>query len=172
MMKVILLGYMGSGKSTVSKMLAEKRQLPHFDLDEMIEEKAGMPVKEIFSAKGEIHFRKLEHELFHQLMERNEDFVLSLGGGTPCYANNHLLFTGENTISIYLKASIAELYNRLTDEKQHRPLISNAHSEDMKEFIAKHLFERSYFYNQAMHAVNVDGKSAEDVVSEVEKLLI
>ena len=171
MKKVILLGYMGSGKSTVAKILSQKLQLPYFDLDLMIEEKAGLSVKSIFSEKGEIYFRKLEHEIFHETVEKPQSLVLSVGGGTPCYANNHLLLTANNVVSVYLKASIDELFNRLADEKYHRPLISNAQPEEMKEFIAKHLFERSYFYNQAKHIINVDGKSPEQISAEVENLI-
>jgi|SRR6218665_536454 len=172
MKKVILLGYMGCGKSTVAKILSEKLQLQHFELDQMIEREANLSVKEIFEQKGEIWFRKLEHKLFHEIMKHPNEIIISLGGGTPCYANNHLLLNGENAESFYLKASIDELYSRLTNEKNHRPLISETESHEMKEFIGKHLFERSYFYNQAKYKIDVDGKTPEIVALEIEKRLI
>lgn len=172
MRKIILLGYMGCGKSTVAKILAQKLQIPHFDLDEMIETKAGLSVKQLFDQKGEIHFRKLEHELFYEIVNSPKEFVLSLGGGAPCYANNHLLLQEKNVDSVYLKASIEELYGRLVNEKHQRPLIAEKPAEEMKEFMAKHLFERSYFYNQAKNVITVDGKSAEAVVEEIQKILL
>ena len=172
MKKIILVGYMGSGKSVVAKLLAEKIRLPRLDLDEVISEKAHATIPEIFKMQGEIKFRKLEQESFKEIMQSPESVVLSLGGGTPCYANNHELLKAENVISVYLRTSVDVLYDRLLSEKSQRPLIANLQGEELKEFIAKSLFERSYYYNQAMHVVVTDGKSAETIVSEIEKLLI
>lgn len=171
MKKIILLGYMGSGKSTIAKILSEKTGIPFLDLDEIIEEKTNLSIKNLFKEKGEIYFRKLEHEVFHDLMSNSQSVILSLGGGTPCYANNHELLKGDNTISIYLKASIDTLYNRLIHDKNNRPLVADKSESEMKEFIAKHLFDRSFYYNQAQHKVIVDDKTATSIVSEIEKLL-
>lgn len=172
MVKIILLGYMGSGKSFTASLLSQKLHLEWIDLDHLIEKNTGSSIGEIFEKRGEIFFRKLEHELFSQLMASDSSFVLSLGGGTPCYAGNHKLLTGDNVISVYLKASIDTLYDRLLPEKNHRPLIANMEAEQLKEFIAISLFERSYFYHQASHTITVDGKTAEAIVSEIEKLLV
>lgn len=171
MAKIILLGYMGSGKSTIAKLLSEKTQIKVYDLDKIIEETAGMSVKNIFSQKGEIYFRKLENQLFKELLSSDEQMILSLGGGTPCYANNHEMLNGSNVVSFYLKASIETLYERLLSIKENRPLIAGQEKEDMKEYIAKHLFDRIYYYNQATHVVVVDNKSPEEVVSDICKIL-
>lgn len=167
MRKIILLGYMGSGKSVTAQKLSEKTNIPAVDLDEFIEEVAQSSIKTIFSEKGEIYFRKLEHKTFNQLLENKDDLILALGGGTPCYANNHEQLNGENVVSFYLKASIATLYERLLDELQNRPLLSNLNEEELKEYIAKHLFDRSYFYNQATHVVSVDEKSVDEIADEI-----
>ena len=172
MIKIILLGYMGSGKSVTAAKLSEKLQLKWLDLDHIIEKKANATISEIFEKRGEIYFRKLEHELFKELIQSEQSFVLGLGGGTPCYANNHEFLNGENVLSFYLKASIETLYDRLSKEKQHRPLIANMEQNKMKEFIAISLFERSYFYHQASHTVTIDGKTVEAIVSEIENLLV
>lgn len=165
--KIILTGYMGSGKSTVAALLHQKTGLKWMDLDELIEKKAGLRVSEIFRAKGEIYFRKLEHNLFKELMQSGDNFILSLGGGTPCYANNHELLSGEHVISVYLKASVGELYNRLVANKENRPLVAGKSPEEMQEFIAKHLFDRSFFYNHAGFKINTDHKTPEAVASEI-----
>ena len=102
----------------------------------------------------------------------DEDFVISTGGGTPCYSNNHLLLKSEKVISIYLQASIDTLYNRLLEEKTQRPVIADIPLKELKEFIAQHLFERSYFYNQATYTVTVDSKSPDEIVNEIFYLLI
>ena len=171
MKKVILIGYMGSGKSVVSKKLAEQIEISVVELDEMIEEKCDMSIEEIFSSKGELFFRKQEHQLFLELLSDEKNMVISTGGGTPCYFNNHELLNGDNVISIYLKASIDTLYNRLLKGKQKRPLIANLDDNEIKEFIAKHLFDRSFYYNQATFKVNVDTKSIDEIVDEISNLL-
>jgi len=162
---------MGSGKTTIAKLLSEKINLNVLDLDKIIEERLNLSVKTIFETRGEIYFRKIEHQIFSELMSNNESTILSLGGGTPCYAGNHLLLNGEGVTSIYLKASIETLYKRLSRENSERPLLSEMEKEEMKEFIAKHLFDRSYYYNQATFKVTVDGKYPEAIVGEIENLL-
>lgn len=171
MAKIILIGYMGCGKSTIGKMLSEKNQIPCFDLDNLIEIKSDSSISKIFKEKGEIYFRKLEHEVFYNFMQSSETAILSLGGGTPCYANNHELLKGENVVSIYLSASVDTLYNRLIFEKENRPLIAHKNDEELKEFIAKQLFERSFYYHQAQYKVTVDGKTKDMIVSQIEKIL-
>jgi shikimate kinase len=171
MKKIILLGYMGCGKSTIAKLLATNVGLPYFDLDEIIEKRENKTIKNLFSEKGELYFRKAEHEILSDLMKNQDSFILSLGGGTPCYSNNHELLKGENKDAIYLSASIDTLYNRLKNENQNRPLIANKSPEHMKEFIAKNLFDRSYYYNQAKYKIIVDAKSVEEIISEIKDIL-
>lgn len=171
MNKVILIGYMGSGKSIIAKKLAIDTQIRCLELDKLIEKKSKMAIETIFSEKGELYFRKLEHELFLEKMQSNESFVMSTGGGTPCYYNHHELLKNENCISIYLKASITTLYDRLVLEKKNRPLISNLSNEELKEFIAKHLFDRNFYYHQAKYTIVVDDKSVDEIVDEIIVLL-
>ena len=125
-----------------------------------------------FSQKGEIYFRKAEHEIFKKIVSEIEPMVISTGGGTPCYANNHLLLNSDKTVSIYLKASIETLFERLSVEKQQRPIIADKSENELKEFIAQHLFERSYYYHQATFTIVVDAKSPEDIVGEIMNLLV
>lgn len=163
---------MGSGKSTIAKKLAETIHLNAFDLDEIIEKSQKKSIAKLFSEEGEVHFRKLEHQTLVDLLNDSNSFVLSLGGGTPCYANNHLFLLREEVISIYLKTSIDELYDRLLNETQKRPLLILKEAEELKEYIAKHLFERSYFYNQAKYTISTDGKSIDEIVLEIQKILV
>ncbi len=165
--KIILLGYMGCGKSTIADLLSKNIKIPYVDLDQYIEEKSNLTISALFEQYGEIYFRKLEHELFKELLDTPEPLIIGLGGGTPCYANNHELLKGENRQSIYLKASIDTLFNRLSSNKSKRPLIANKNDSELKEFIAVHLFERSYYYNQAQHVIVVDNRTVEETVSDV-----
>ena len=167
MTKIVLLGYMGSGKSTIAQSLSEKTKIKVVDLDKIIENRTNLSIKTIFDTKGELYFRKLEHEIFKELMASDEKLIISLGGGTPCYANNHEMLKGENVASFYLKGSIETLYRRLISTKENRPLIAEQSEDDMKEYIAKHLFDRSFYYNQAMHKISIDDKSVEEVVNDI-----
>lgn len=171
MRKIILLGYMGCGKSTIANKLSKITNIPFVDLDKSIEEKTNLTINEIFEKHGEIYFRKLEHEVFIELLNSPEELIIGLGGGTPCYANNHELLKGENVLSIYLKASIDTLFDRLVSNKSKRPLIADKNEEEMKEFIAKHLFDRSFYYNQAQYKVIVDDKTRDQTVLDILEIL-
>lgn len=171
MKKIILLGYMGCGKSTIANKLSGKIQIPYVDLDEFIEKKTNLTINQIFENHGEIYFRKLEHTYFVELLNLPEELIIGLGGGTPCYANNHELLKGDHVTSIYLKASIDTLYKRLVSNKAKRPLIADKNEEEMREFIAKHLFDRSFYYNHAQYKVNVDDKTIEETVNDILNLL-
>lgn len=167
--KIVLLGYMGSGKTTVGKSLAEHLELPFIDLDDYIEQEAGMSIPEIFRDKGEIRFRKLESSALRSLIGKQSGFVLALGGGTPCYAGNlEVIESDETAISVYLKCSLANLVDRLWPERGHRPLIS--HLEDRSElddFIRKHLFERTYYYNRADKIIDCDALNVHEIVEKI-----
>jgi shikimate kinase len=171
MKKIILLGYMGCGKSTIAKLLANSASILYLDLDEIIEKHENSSIKNIFSEKGEIYFRKVEHQILTNLIQNQDSFILSLGGGTPCYSNNHEFLKLDGVISIYLSASIPTLYERLLHSNSERPLIANKNPEEIMEFIAKNLFDRSFYYNQANYKINVDGKSPEEILSEIETIL-
>jgi shikimate kinase len=171
MRKIILLGYMGCGKSTIANRLSKTTNIQFVDLDKVIEEKINLSINQIFEQYGEIYFRKLEHEVFVELLNSPENLIIGLGGGTPCYANNHELLKGDNVFSIYLQASIETLFERLAANKDKRPLIADKNEGDMKEFIAKHLFDRSFYYNQAQHKVVVDGKTIDETVDDILEIL-
>ncbi|MFC4222086.1 shikimate kinase [Flagellimonas marina] len=170
-MRVVLVGYMASGKSSVGKLLARELGFQFLDLDEYIEEQQKKSIKTIFSEKGEIFFRKLEHEMLSEVLDKYQDLVLSTGGGTPCYGNNMETILQKSDHSIYLQLSIPALVERIKGEKENRPLVKNIKNEDLPEFIGKHLFERSQYYVEAKHVLECDGKDLETVVSEVKQLL-
>ncbi len=165
-MQLIVIGYMGSGKTTIGKLLAKKIDYDFIDLDCYISGKERSTINEIFKNKGEIYFRKVENMYLQEIINTKENYVLSVGGGTPCYANNIDLIT-TSSISIYLKASINTLYERLINEKNDRPLIKNLKNDQLKEYIAKHLFERSSYYEKATLTVSIDDKKIEEIIKEI-----
>lgn len=166
-MKIILVGYMASGKSTIGKLLSESLNVVFYDLDHLIENNLNLKINEIFEQKGELFFRKKEREILIEFLNTTENYVLALGGGTPCYYNNFELYESESIHSIYLKASINTLLERLHTQKATRPLVSRLNKEELQEFVAKHLFERSYFYHQVKTIVAIDDKNESEIVSEI-----
>lgn len=172
-MKLFLTGYMGSGKSSTGIELARQLSLTFVDLDEQIAQMQGKKISEIFDERGELFFRKLETEVLKDVLEDGNSLVIALGGGTPCYGNNlDLIKQDGNTRTIYLKASVDFLTERLFLEKDSRPVISHLdQKEELEDFIRKHLFERSYYYLQADHIVNVERKTPEIIAAEIIKIL-
>ncbi len=98
------------------------------------------------------------------------DCIISLGGGTPCYGNNMDIITN-NSKSIYLSATINTIFERLKSETSQRPLVATIGKENLKEYIAKHLFERSPYYSKADEIISVDNKTIEQIVKEIKVLL-
>ena len=170
-MKIVLIGYMSSGKSTIGKHLADKLFLPFIDLDIYIEKKEKKSVSDIFKNKGEIYFRLIEHKYLKEILISDQKVVLSLGGGTPCYADNMNLINTANAISFYLQTSIKVLVDRLTKEKDDRPLIASLEDNKISEFVAKHLFERRAFYEKANFIIKTEGKSKSEIIKELNVLL-
>ena len=164
MKKIILVGYMGSGKTTVGKKLNQNLNIDFIDLDAYIETKEGLNISEIFKLKGEIYFRKQENIWFNHLLNQNKSLIISLGGGTPCYANNHLRLQDDNVLSFYLKANIETLANRLKEDST-RPLLVNI--DNLNSFVAQHVFERSYFYNFSKYKIDVNNREVDDIYLEI-----
>jgi shikimate kinase len=163
---------MGSGKSTIGQTLANELNLSFVDLDHAIEKEIGMSIRDFFEASGELKFRRLENDVLKKVILENRSMILSTGGGTPCYGNNlELMKSALKTKVFYLKASIKTLSERLVSEKATRPLIQAIGEEDLPEFIGKHLFERSNFYLQAHHVIDIDQKSVETIAKEIVELL-
>jgi len=169
-MKIVLIGYMASGKSVIGKLLASKMNIDFIDLDAYIESQEKMTVSNIFSKNGEIYFRKIESLYLDKLLKADKNYIISTGGGTPCYGNN-LNEIKTSAISIYLKASIKVIYNRLLHESEQRPIVSEIPKNKLEEFIAKHLFERRSFYEQSNYTILVSEKTIAEIVDEIIQLI-
>ncbi len=147
-MRVFLIGFMGSGKTTYGRELAERAGRVFIDLDEVIETEAGKSITEIFAGGGEERFRVLEHEALRRTIAIHPEAVIAVGGGTPCYFNNMELMNGSG-ITIYLQHPPEVLAAYLEEEPDKRPLISGMGRKELREYIAGKLQEREPFYRQA-----------------------
>ena len=157
-MRIFLLGYMGSGKSTLGAALAKDLGCEFQDLDALLEADLGMPVGEFIDSNGELKFRKAEHEALAAWLENApEDAVLALGGGTPVFYDHMEVLNGAGK-TVFLDVSVGELGRRL-EGTTNRPLIKT--SGDLMEFIAKHMFERRPYYSQAQIRLQGDAIDVE-----------
>lgn len=147
-MKLFLLGFMGSGKSKWGKKIAKQLAMPFFDLDDEVEKSANKSITELFQERGEDAFRLLESEVLANIIAQNEAFVLSTGGGTPCF-NNNMELMNQSGKTIYLNVDSTILYGRLKTAKMNRPLIANLSDDELKVFIEDSLRKRVSFYSQA-----------------------
>lgn len=149
-MRIYLIGYMGSGKSSMGKKLATRLGYTFLDLDAAIEQEQQQSITALFSEKGEDAFRCLERLALHQTL-LTKDVVVSTGGGTPVFFDNINLMN-QNGLSIYLKAEPDVLVNRLIPNQHLRPIIANLDHEELLSFIKEQLERRAPFYEKAkMH---------------------
>src|ERR1700738_2617985 len=121
-MKIFLIGFMGSGKTHWGRQLSAKLQLPFFDLDTVIVAKEKQSLAAIFSRQGEEYFRYQERDTLEEITHKQESFILSCGGGTPCFFNN-IEFMKKSGKVIWLNTAIDTLQQRLLKERMSRPLI-------------------------------------------------
>ncbi len=154
MVRIIIIGYMGAGKTTVGKSLSKNLGIPFYDLDWYIESRMRKTVPQIFAERGEEGFRQIEYNMLHEVAEF-EDVIISCGGGTPCFFDNmdYLNRMGE---TIYLKATPEVLYKHLKMGKVERPLLKNKTPEEMQAFIKEQLEKREPYYTKAKHTLDVN----------------
>ncbi|MCR4853697.1 MAG: shikimate kinase [Prevotella sp.] len=153
MLRIILIGYMGAGKTTVGRALAKELGIPFYDLDWYIESRMRKKVSQIFAEKGEEGFRQIEHNMLHEVAEF-ENVVLSCGGGTPCFFDN-MQYMNEQAETVYLKARNDVLYDHLRMGRTERPLIKGKSPEELMEFIGQQIKIREPFYSQAKYTLDV-----------------
>ena len=154
MVRIIIVGYMGSGKTTVGKALSTALGLPFYDLDWYIESRMRKTVAQIFAERGEEGFRKIEHNMLHEVAEF-EDVIISCGGGTPCFFDN-MEYMNQQAETVYLQASPEVLYGHLSMGKTVRPLLVGKSKVELLSFIKEQLDKRVSYYMQAKHVLNVD----------------
>ena len=153
MRRIILIGYMGSGKTTVGKALSKQTGMMFYDLDWYIESRMRCPVPQLFKERGEEAFRKIEYNMLHEVAEF-EDVIISCGGGTPCFFDNMDYLNQQGDV-VYLKATPEVLYKHLLMAKVERPLLAGKTPDELIEYITNHLQQRAPFYEKARYTLDV-----------------
>ena len=169
MKRIILVGYMGAGKTTVGRQLAMTLGLQFYDLDWYIEMRYHKKVSEIFAEEGEEYFRELERRMLHEVAEF-EDVVISCGGGTPCFYDN-MAYMNQQAETVYLKLTPEVLCMHLKMGRTVRPLILGKTEEELQQYIRESLVVREPFYTQAKHTIDVSLMDNYDKIAITIKLL-
>ena len=153
MIRIIIIGYMGAGKTTVGKALAKELGVTFYDLDWYIETRMRKTVKQIFDEQGDEGFRKMEHNMLHEVAEF-ENVIVSCGGGTPCFFDN-MAYMNSLADTIYLKAAPEVLAMHLKMGKGRRPLIEGRSPDELEAYIREMLEQREPYYTQAKYTLDV-----------------
>lgn len=154
---VILIGFMGVGKTSLGKKIARNLDLEFIDTDEIIEKQQGKTIAQIFEEEGEEYFRRLEFDLIQSYKREKtakaKPKVISVGGGLPVY-NNLMKDLNQLGTTLYLQRPAKELFNRLVNAKDKRPLVMRLNEEELLSYIEETLLNREAFYNQAKFIVD------------------
>ena len=165
-MRIFLVGFMGAGKSVIGRRLAKSLNLSFYDLDAEIESHYRMTVSSIFKKYDEACFRKLEHQTLLSFFDK-DDFVMSCGGGTPCFCENMEQMNALG-VTIYIKLTASELADRIANSVKKRPLTEGKSDEELASYVREMLNVREPFYSKAQ--ITVDG-SETDKDGLVEKIV-
>ena len=168
-MLLFLTGMPGSGKTSVGKELAKLLGSNLIDLDEYIAKKEKLSIPVIFKTKGEDYFRKAESTCLKELIAKNHNALVSVGGGTPCY-NQNMKTMSEGGKTIYLKAAIETLSKRIEDDSNIRPLFNKMNGRKLTEKIESMLGHREKHYARASFTVDTEGKTPGEVAKEIAAL--
>ena len=170
MIRIILIGYMGAGKTTIGKTLAKQLGVPFYDLDWYIETRMRKKVKQIFDERGEEGFRIIEKNMLHEAAEF-ENVVLACGGGTPCFFDNMEYMVGQGDV-VYLRGTPEVLFRHLKMGKGVRPLLLGKNDEELLEYIRENVKKREEFYTKANHIIDIPCMEDEDIIQETTDKII
>ncbi|KAA6332127.1 Shikimate kinase [termite gut metagenome] len=154
MTRIFLIGYMGAGKTTLGRALAQKLNLSFVDIDWFIENRFHKTIRNLFEERGEIGFRELERKILHEVAEF-EDVIISTGGGTPCFFDNMDLMNRKGR-TVFLDVQPDVLFRRLRVTSASRPILRGKTDEELRTFIIQALDGRLPFYTQAQYTFNAD----------------
>lgn len=154
MTRILLIGFMAAGKTTLGKALARDLGLQFIDLDHYIENRYHNTVSQLFADRGEEGFRQIERNMLHEVTEF-EDVIIATGGGTPCFYDN-MEYMNSKGITVFLQASVNVIYTRLTIARVQRPLVKGKTADELRQYIADMLEMRSPYYTRAHHTFCAD----------------
>lgn len=158
----------GSGKSTLGEELSKILNIEYVDLDELIEQREGRSIPEIFEKSGQDYFRRKETETLEFIISKEGNLILSTGGGAPCF-NNNMVLMNEAGKTIFIDVSVEELFKRLKAGRQNRPLVQGLSDDALIEKLTQMYKERTPFYKSAHYHLKGDNISSEQIINQLKK---
>ncbi|MDY0253219.1 MAG: shikimate kinase [Tenuifilaceae bacterium] len=165
-MKVFLIGFMASGKTTIGEELAKVLHYRFIDLDQFIEKQEGQSIKAIFELHGEDKFREIENKALRDVAAMEGNIVIASGGGTSCFYNC-VDFMNKSGVTVYLRAEVEELLARLIESKTERPLLWGKSKDELNNYIIRVLDERKKYYEKAKITVRINDINAENLAATI-----
>ncbi|MDH3004489.1 MAG: shikimate kinase [Candidatus Shikimatogenerans sp. JK-2022] len=170
-MKIILIGSMGSGKTFIGSLLSSLIKYKHYDLDNIIEKLYNMSIMLIYYLFGEKNFRLIEKKILNIFLKyNNNNFILSVGGGTPCFYNNIKIMNYKG-ITFYLKTNYKILYKRLYKDK-NRPLLKNYKKKKLYNLIKKKIKKRNKYYKKAKYIINTNKLNYIEIIEYIKNIIL
>lgn len=170
-MRLFLVGYMGSGKSTIGRKVARGMKLPFFDTDKMVEESEGASVADIFAYAGEEYFRRAERNALERCTDE-QNAVISTGGGAPVWGDN-MEWIGSQGVSVYLKRTPEQILSRLSPYgRERRPRFRGLNDEELLAFMHENLAEREPIYERATITIDCSEASDEEIVAYLQSYML
>ncbi len=164
-MRIAFVGFMGAGKTSYGKKIAQLLNLDFIDLDTYIEQKHKSSISYIFELVGQDGFRKIENKILQEVLEK-DNYVLSVGGGTPCFFDNMELLN-DKTTTVFLKVSAEKLAERLKNRRGRRPLLQGLSDDEFKLFVQSELIQRNKFYNKANIIIEAENINPQFIIEKI-----
>lgn len=169
-MQVFLIGFMGSGKSTLGKLLAQELTYNFVDSDMEIEQNEGIPISKIFEEKGEGYFRVCEKQFVDNL-DIQSDTIISCGGGLPCF-NDLISYLKKKGQVVYLKLSVESLVSRLKNDTVNRPILAGLNESELIQKIQSQMIQREPIYLEADFIFEMDGLTLKESLEKVKESIL
>jgi shikimate kinase len=169
-MYITLIGYMGSGKTTIGHIISLYLRNKFYDLDEIIFNWKNQNIHNLFVKNGENNFRSIETDVLHFLKSIKKNIVISTGGGTPCFSNN-FYFLKRSFLTFYLHLSSKEIFQRIRYQKYNRPLISSLTLDKLLSFIHRHISSRIKYYEKFNSKLEIMSRLNEEIIFSIHNQL-
>ena len=166
--RIFIIGYMCSGKSSISRKVAARLGYEPFDTDDLFEERYHICVQDFFEKYGEDYFRKFESEILKKTGEMHH-VVVSTGGGTPCFFDN-MQWMNENGVTIFVKTSPTTAFHRIMNAKRKRPLVYGKSEEELRQYVENHYNSRLPVYERANFTVKGENLNIDEIIDYLSQL--